>query len=92
MLEVHEIGKRFPAVTALDRVSLRVAAGEVHGVIGENGAGKSTLMKILAGIERPDAGRLVLDGRPYAPRNAREATDAGVAMIHQELNLAPALT
>jgi ribose transport system ATP-binding protein len=92
VLEVHEIGKRFPAVKALDRVSLRFAAGEVHGVIGENGAGKSTLMKILAGIERPDEGRLTLDGRPFAPRSAREATDAGVAMIHQELNLAPALS
>ncbi len=65
VLEVHSIGKSFPAVRALDGVSLRVAAGEVHGVIGENGAGKSTLMKILAGIERPDEGRLVLDGRPY---------------------------
>ena len=92
VLEVQSIGKSFPAVRALDGVSLRVAAGEVHGVIGENGAGKSTLMKILAGIERPDEGRLVLDGRPYAPRSAREATDAGVAMIHQELNLAGALS
>ena len=92
VLEIDAIGKSFPAVRALDGVSLRVAAGEVHGVIGENGAGKSTLMKILAGIERPDEGRLVLDGRPYAPRSAREATDAGVAMIHQELNLAPALS
>ena len=92
VLEVQSIGKSFPAVRALDGVSLRVAAGEVHGVIGENGAGKSTLMKILAGIERPDEGRLVLDGRPYAPRSAREATDACVAMIHQELNLAGALS
>ena len=92
MLEVHQIGKSFPAVRALDGVSLRVGAGEVVGVIGENGAGKSTLMKILAGIEQPDEGSLVLEGRPYAPRSAREATEAGVAMIHQELNLAGALS
>ena len=87
MLEVQNISKSFPAVRALDGVSLRVDAGEVHGVIGENGAGKSTLMKILAGIQPPDEGSLSLDGSSYRPRNVNDASRAGVVMIHQELNL-----
>ena len=87
MLEVDDISKSFPAVKALDGVSLRVDAGEVHGVIGENGAGKSTLMKILAGIQPPDQGSLSLNGSPYRPRHVNDASEAGVVMIHQELNL-----
>lgn len=87
MLEVNDISKSFPAVKALDGVSLRVDAGEVHGVIGENGAGKSTLMKILAGIQPPDEGSLALNGSPYRPRHVNDASEAGVVMIHQELNL-----
>ena len=87
MLEIRNITKQFPAVRALDGVSLDLAAGEVHGVIGENGAGKSTLMKILAGIQPPDQGSLTLDGQPYQPRNVNDASRAGVVMIHQELNL-----
>ena len=87
MLKIRNITKQFPAVRALDGVSLDLAAGEVHGVIGENGAGKSTLMKILAGIQPPDQGSLTLDGQPYQPRNVNDASRAGVVMIHQELNL-----
>ncbi len=71
----------------MDGVSLDLAAGEVHGVIGENGAGKSTLMKTLAGIPPPDQGSLSPDGRPDQPRNVNDASRAGVVMIHQELNL-----
>ncbi len=86
------VRKSFGATVALSGVDLRVAAGEVLAVVGENGAGKSTLMKVLAGVVRPDAGGMRLDGQPYSPRSPREARAAGVAMIHQELALAPDLT
>jgi ribose transport system ATP-binding protein len=86
------VRKAFGATAALAGVDLRVAPGEVLAVVGENGAGKSTLMKVLAGVVRPDAGEMLLDGRPYAPRSPRDARAAGVAMIHQELALAPQLT
>jgi ribose transport system ATP-binding protein len=66
--------------------------GEVHAVVGENGAGKSTLMKLLTGIDRPDAGEFTLDGQPFAPTNPRHAQELGISIIHQELNLMPDLT
>src|SRR5205085_11903597 len=71
---------------------LAVRGGEVHALVGENGAGKSTLMKVLAGAHPADAGQMWLDGRPYAPRNPTDARRAGVAMIYQELSLAPDLS
>jgi ribose transport system ATP-binding protein len=86
------VRKAFGGVRALDGVDLEVRAGEVHALIGENGAGKSTLMKVLSGAERPDAGRMVLGGVEYAPRGPREARRHGVAMIYQELAIAPHLT
>jgi ribose transport system ATP-binding protein len=86
------VRKSFGATAALAGVDLRVAGGEVLALVGENGAGKSTLMKVLAGVVRPDAGAMLLDGRPYGPRSPRDARAAGVAMIHQELALAPHLT
>ncbi|MBW7928954.1 MAG: sugar ABC transporter ATP-binding protein, partial [Fimbriimonadaceae bacterium] len=92
MLEVRAIAKRYPAVQALDGVSLAFEPGKCHAVIGENGAGKSTLMKILAGIEHPSAGEVLLDGKPVAFRSVREASAHGIAMIHQELNLVDELT
>jgi ribose transport system ATP-binding protein len=86
------IRKAFGATIALDGVDLSVAPGEICGLVGQNGAGKSTLMAILAGALQPDAGSMTLDGRPYAPRNPIEARRAGVAMIYQELSLAPHLS
>ena len=86
------VRKSFGATAALAGVDLRVAGGEVLALVGENGAGKSTLMKVLAGVVRPDAGEMLLDGRHYEPRSPRDARAAGVAMIHQELALAPHLT
>jgi ribose transport system ATP-binding protein len=86
------IRKQFGATTALDGVDFRVLPGEVHALVGENGAGKSTLMKILSGALRPDAGSMELDGSPYAPYTAHEGRNAGVAMIYQELSLAPHLS
>jgi ribose transport system ATP-binding protein len=91
-LEMRNVCKRFGATTALADVSLAVQAGEVHALVGENGAGKSTLMKVLSGAVRPDAGQMRLDGRPFAPSDPLAARAAGVAMIYQELNLAPHLT
>jgi ABC-type sugar transport system ATPase subunit len=79
------ITRRFPGVVALDDVSFEVEAGSCHAICGENGAGKSTLGKILAGIQRPDAGRLLIDGREVSFDSPREAHEAGVAMVHQEL-------
>ncbi|MBX9789730.1 MAG: sugar ABC transporter ATP-binding protein [Pirellulales bacterium] len=86
------IGKRFGATRALVGVSLDVQPGEVRALIGENGAGKSTLMKIVSGVHQPDAGRMTLAGEPYAPRHPADALVRGVAMIYQELNLAPDLS
>ncbi|MBX3437549.1 MAG: sugar ABC transporter ATP-binding protein [Planctomycetaceae bacterium] len=92
LLQMHDIRKSFGATTALDGVSVEVTRGEVTALIGENGAGKSTLMKILSGAERQDAGHMQLDGRPYQPAGPHAALRAGVAMIYQELNLAPDLS
>ena len=79
------ITKRFPGVVALDDVSFDVAAGSCHALCGENGAGKSTLSGILAGIQTPDAGALMIDGSPVRFGSPRDALIAGVAMVHQEL-------
>jgi ribose transport system ATP-binding protein len=92
LLELRGIAKRFGATQALDGVSLALAPGEVHALIGENGAGKSTLMKVLAGVESPDAGEMRLAGERYAPRSPAAARKLGVAMIHQELAVAPHLS
>jgi ribose transport system ATP-binding protein len=91
-LELAGVSKRFGPTTALDDVCLAVAPAEVHAVVGENGAGKSTLMKILSGAVMPDAGTLRLDGAPYRPRDPMDARRRGVAMVYQELSLAPHLT
>jgi ribose transport system ATP-binding protein len=88
LLEARRISKRFASVQALHDVSLCLGHGEVLAVIGENGAGKSTLMKILAGVQSPDAGELWVDGRATRFDNVQHALRAGVALIHQELNLA----
>jgi ribose transport system ATP-binding protein len=86
------VQKRFGATQALRNVSLEVAAGEIHALIGENGAGKSTLMKVLSGACRPDAGFIEVDGQPFIPANPYHARQCGIAMIYQELNLAPHLS
>jgi ribose transport system ATP-binding protein len=92
LLHLDGIRKRFGPTIALDGVSFELLAGQVHAVIGENGAGKSTLMNVLAGALAPDAGSMMLDGRPYAPASPHHASRAGVALIHQELSLCPHLT
>ncbi|MBI1785027.1 sugar ABC transporter ATP-binding protein, partial [Candidatus Sumerlaeota bacterium] len=92
ILVMRGVRKMFGTTVALDHVDLDVGAGEVHAVIGENGAGKSTLMKILCGVIPPDEGEIQLGGEPYRPRGPHHAMRNGLAMIHQELNLAPHLT
>ena len=87
LLEVRRITRRFPGVLALRDVDLTLRQGEVLAVIGENGAGKSTLMKILAGVLQPDSGDILLDGHSVSIDSCRAATDLGIAIIHQELNL-----
>ncbi len=89
LLVMEGIEKAFPGVVALDGASLRVAAGEVHAIIGQNGAGKSTLIKILNGAYRRDAGTIVFEGRPVDFHNPQEAQLAGVSTIYQEINLVP---
>src|SRR5262249_31059581 len=90
--EMRGVRKAFGATVALDGVDIAVRSGEVCALVGQNGAGKSTLMGILAGALKPDAGMMSIDGAPYAPRYPLDARQAGVAMIHQELSLAPHLT
>ena len=87
--EMRGVRKAFGGTVALDGVDLAVRGGEVCALVGQNGAGKSTLMSILAGATAPDAGSMTLNGAPYAPKDPREARRAGVAMIYQELSLAP---
>jgi len=87
LIEARNVCKRFPGVRALHNVDLGVSRGEVVALLGENGAGKSTLMKILAGILRPDSGRVFVDGRPLHLDSVRSAVACGIALIHQELNL-----
>ncbi|QEG42563.1 Ribose import ATP-binding protein RbsA [Roseimaritima ulvae] len=91
-MRVAAVSKRFPGVQALRAVSLDVLPGEVLAVIGENGAGKSTLMKIMAGIQPPDEGQLLLDGQSVQFSTPANAIHSGVALIHQELNLAENLS
>ena len=92
ILTMKGIDKTFPGVHALDHVDLEVRRGEVHALMGENGAGKSTLMKVLTGIYTKDAGTITYEGREVEFHSAREAQDAGVVIVHQELNMLGHLT
>jgi ABC-type sugar transport system ATPase subunit len=92
MITVHDVSKHFGGVQALRGVTLEFKAGEIHGLVGENGAGKSTLMKILAGVYAPDAGQLLMDGKPLHLQNPKHAYDIGIRIVYQELSLVPALT
>lgn len=92
LLEIKGLTKQFPGVKALDNVDFTVKAGEVHALMGENGAGKSTLIKILTGIYEKDAGTMIFDGKKVNFQNAKQAQDAGISTIYQELNLIPQLS
>tara|TARA_B100001123_G_C15338814_1_gene1033901 strand:- start:3075 stop:4592 length:1518 start_codon:yes stop_codon:yes gene_type:complete len=92
VLQVRGIGKSFPGVRALHEVDLVLNKSQVLGLIGENGAGKSTLMKILAGVQPPDEGEVLIDGEIATIGSTRDALSLGIALIHQELNLATNLS
>lgn len=92
ILEAKGIDKSFSGVTVLKGAELCIIPGELHALMGENGAGKSTLMKIIMGIYSKDAGTVILDGKETEFKSARDALDAGISMIHQELSPIPEMT
>ena len=92
ILTMKDIDKSFPGVRALDHVDLEVRKGEVLALMGENGAGKSTLMKVLTGIYQKDSGTITYEGREVEFKNTREAQEAGIVIVHQELNMLGHLT
>ena len=91
-LETYELTKRFGSLTALDQVTMKVAAGSVHALLGENGAGKSTLVKCVAGFQRPDQGSIVTDGREQDIATPVVARALGIGMVYQHFTLAPGMT
>ncbi len=91
-LELRGITKRFGSLVANDSIDLTVETGEIHALLGENGAGKSTLMNVLYGLLQPDAGQILLDGKPVSFHNPREALNAGIGMVHQHFMLVPVFT
>jgi ABC-type sugar transport system ATPase subunit len=91
-LTMHGVTKSFGGIAVLHAVDFDVRGGEVHALVGENGAGKSTLMKVAAGVHMPDAGRMETGDGPFSPENPFDALKAGIAMVHQELSLAPDLS
>ncbi|AJJ09550.1 ABC transporter family protein [Yersinia rohdei] len=92
ILEAEGISKQFPGVKALNKVGIKIKPGSVHALMGENGAGKSTLMKCLIGIYHPDEGTIKIKGEVVSFSDTLDALHAGIAMIHQELNLVPHMT
>ena len=92
ILTLNAVGKRFPGVVALRGVSLEIARGESHVLLGENGAGKSTLINLLAGVYPADDGEIVFDRQPYRPRTPTDAYRAGIRVVHQELSMLPQMT
>jgi ABC-type uncharacterized transport system ATPase subunit len=91
-VEMRAVTKRFPGVLANDQVDFELRRGEIHALLGENGAGKSTLMNILGGLYRPDAGTMVINGRPATMNSPRDAIALGIGMVHQHFMLVPSQT
>lgn len=92
LLNAFAISKAYPGTMALSGVDIEVASGEVHALLGENGAGKSTLMKVIAGAETADAGRVVVEGSEVKPGSLESARAHGIAIVYQELSLVPSLS
>jgi ribose transport system ATP-binding protein len=92
MLAAKNISKRFSGVIALANINLELHPGKVNAIIGENGAGKSTLMKIFSGVHTQYEGEIIYNNQPVKFSNTKEAEQAGIAIIHQELNLVPHLS
>src|SRR5665648_24501 len=91
-LEMCGITKRFPGVISNNKVNIHIKAGEVLAILGENGAGKTTLMNVLYGLYQPEAGRIVLNGKPISINSPSEAIALGIGMVHQHFMLVPTLT
>ena len=89
IIETRELSRVYPGVVALDSVNYRVYRNKVNVLIGENGAGKSTMMKMLAGVETPSSGQIILDGAPVTLSSTHQAEKQGISIIFQELNLFP---
>ena len=92
ILEMHNVSKSFGGVKALRNVDFSIREGEIHGLVGENGAGKSTMMKIIAGVHAGFEGEMRVAGQPVHFRSARDALEAGIGMVHQELSTIPDLS
>lgn len=92
ILELDQVSKYFGTVIALSNVTLKLARGEVHCLLGDNGAGKSTLIKTLAGVHRPSAGQYRVDGEAVVFRSPRDALDRGIATVYQDLALVPLMS
>ena len=92
LLEARDISKYFGAVVALEGVSLSVRAGEINCLLGDNGAGKSTLIKTLSGVHAPDVGTLAIDGQPITFGSPRDALNAGIATVYQDLSVMPLMS
>jgi len=92
VLQLRDIGKTYPGVTALQNINLDFKSGEIHALVGENGAGKSTLVRIIAGLEKPDGGRIIFKGDDVSPSSRRSSEALGIRMVMQELNLIPTLS
>ena len=91
-LSLRNITKTYPSVVANAGIDLDVRPGEIHAILGENGAGKSTLMKVLYGLQQPDAGEIFVNGQHVTIRSARDAIDLGIGMVHQHFMLVEPLT
>ena len=87
LIETKELVKKFGSFTALNGVDIQVFPGEVHALLGDNGAGKSTLIKILSGVFRPTAGQIMVEGKPVSFASPRDATEAGIGTVYQDLAL-----
>ena len=92
VMEAKGIGKSFPGVRALDNIDINIKKGEVVALLGENGAGKSTLIKILSGVYQPDEGEIFLNGKKVIFEVPLAAKNAGIGVIHQELNYVPTIS
>jgi len=92
LVEMSDITKTFPGVTALSNVDFSLRKGEIHAIMGENGAGKSTLIKVLTGVEHQDNGEIYLEGKPISARSPQHAQELGISTVYQEVNLCPNLS
>ncbi|MCO5388723.1 MAG: ATP-binding cassette domain-containing protein [Desulfosporosinus sp.] len=92
LIQLKGIVKKFPGVLANDHVDLDINPGEIHAILGENGSGKSTLMSVLAGLYKPDAGKILLNGVEQKFRSPRDAIACGIGMVHQHFKLVEPFT